>query len=104
MRRLIIAAALLLVGLAPGAPSDVAAQSFDCRRASLDAEYAICANPRLSLLDEEMSFLYTSLPSSLRSELRASQLAWLRRRNACGYDIGCIRNAYVQRIDFLSGY
>ncbi len=104
MRTVILVAMALATSIMAGASQHASAQSFDCRRASLDAEYAICANARLGILDEEMSSLFYSLPRALQRELRQSQLAWLRQRNACGYDIGCIRRAYIQRIEFLRDY
>lgn len=84
--------------------SGASAQSFDCSKARLDAELAICDSPRLSRLDEQMSSLYFSLPRYVRGEIKASQRRWLRRRNACGYDEGCIARTYLDRIDALSSY
>lgn len=79
-----------------------AAQSFDCSKARRAAEFAICDSLRLSRLDEEMSALYYGLPHAVREQIERSQLRWLRRRNACGYDRRCIARAYRRRIDVLS--
>jgi len=91
------------VFLGIGMPA-VSAQSFDCDKARLDTEYAICDSPRLSRLDEEMSSLYYDLPRYVRNEIKRSQLRWLRRRNACGYNRRCIARAYRRRIEFLLDY
>ncbi len=98
--RVLVAAGVLL-GLSVAGAS---AQSFDCNRARLDAEVAICDSPRLARLDEEMSSLYFGLPRYVREEIKGSQRRWLRQRNACGYDEDCIARAYLRRIDALSGY
>lgn len=96
---------LILFAFAVGfGVSGASAQSFDCDDARLDAEFAICDSSRLSCLDEDMSALYYDLPNAVREEIKGSQLRWLRRRNACGYDRRCIARAYRRRIDFLSQF
>ncbi|RIA56378.1 lysozyme inhibitor LprI family protein [Dichotomicrobium thermohalophilum] len=84
--------------------SQAAAQSFDCSKARLAAELAVCDSPRLSRLDEEMSALYFGLPYVVRDEIKGAQRRWLRRRNACGYDERCIEEAYLRRIEVLSQF
>jgi uncharacterized protein len=84
--------------------SGATAQSFDCEKARLAAEFAICDSQRLSRLDEEMSALYFGLPYVVRNEIKVSQRRWLRRRNACGYDTRCIEDAYLRRIEVLSQF
>lgn len=84
--------------------NDASAQSFDCGKARLDAEIAICESARLSRLDEEMASLYFGLPQYVREDIKGAQVRWLRRRNACGYDRRCIARAYRRRIDVLSRY
>ena len=42
----------------------VQAASFDCAKASTEIEHAICNNPELSRLDEEMAAAYRSIPKS----------------------------------------
>ncbi len=96
---------VVLLALFAGLGSSVAAaQSFDCGKARLAAEFAICDSPRLGRLDEEMSALYFGLPHVVRNEIKGSQRRWLRRRNACGYDRGCIARAYRNRIYVLSQF
>lgn len=97
----LIACLALFVGLLA---STASAQSFDCNKARLAAEFAICDSSRLSQLDEEMSALYFGLPYVVRQEIKGSQRRWLRRRNACGYDKTCIEDAYLRRIEVLSQF
>lgn len=96
-------ALLLALFLGLGA-SGASAQSFDCSKARLPAEFAICDSPRLARLDEEMSALYFGLPYVVREEIRESQRRWLNRRNACGHDDLCIEDAYLRRIEVLSQF
>jgi len=86
------------------AAHDASAQSFDCGKARLATEIAICESARLSRLDEEMASLYFGLPHYVRQDIKRLQRRWLRRRNACGYDRRCIARAYRRRIDVLSRY
>ena len=69
----------------------VHAQSW-CASSNLNAtELAICTDPILGDLDNEMSALYqqNKLPD---------QRDWLKARNTCGGDIFCIEDAYRNRI------
>jgi len=94
---------VLAVSVIAGAPA-VSAQSFDCDKARIATEFAVCDSPRLSRLDERMASLYFGLPHYIREDIESEQLRWLRRRNACGYDRRCIARAYRRRIDTLSRY
>jgi uncharacterized protein len=99
MRCLLLFALFLGLGA-----SGASAQSFDCSKARLAAEIAVCDSQQLSRLDEEMSALYFGLPFVVREEIKGSQRRWLRRRNACGYDPLCIEDAYLRRIEVLSQF
>lgn len=56
--------------------------SFDCSRAVTPQEKAICANPQLSRLDEQMAALYQALLAQLSpgaaAEVRQDQRDWIR--------------------------
>ncbi len=99
MRYAILAAVFLGLG-----ESGASAQSFDCSKASLATEQAICASAELGRLDEQMALLYFGLPVDVREAMRKSQRDWLRRRNRCGFDDVCIADAYRSRIQVLSQY
>lgn len=61
-------------------PSPLSAASFDCSRASTDIEHAICNNPELSRLDEQLADHYFSLNEADRytSAAREQHRNWLR--------------------------
>lgn len=97
--------AVLMVGvLLALSATGASAQSFDCGKARLATERAICDSAHLSRLDEEMASLYFGLPHYVRKDIEREQLRWLRRRNACRYDEPCIARAYRNRIEALSAY
>ena len=84
------------------------AQSFNCRYARTPDEIAICADGRLSRLDERLSNRFFRLRDSLygpeRARLDREQTAWLNARQQCGSDPGCIAATYRARIAELSGW
>jgi uncharacterized protein len=82
------------------------AQSFRCGAAETKSEVAICANDRLSNLDDRMSGLYETAMASANSaadqkRLRNYQVRFLGARNACGRDVSCITGAYLDQIEVL---
>lgn len=81
----------------------VYAASFDCSKASTAVEGSICANAELSDLDVQLSAEYKKARSisSDAAVLRKEQLAWLKTRNACGANVGCLTKAYTLRISEL---
>ncbi|MCB1405578.1 MAG: DUF1311 domain-containing protein [Rhodobacteraceae bacterium] len=85
----------------------VAQPSFDCGRASTATEHAICRSSTLSRLDSEMAAIYTaqrrSRSEAQRAQLSREQGAWLRERNACGGNTGCLDRAMRDRIATLGG-
>jgi uncharacterized protein len=94
-------AACALVTLTPLAH----AASFNCSGALSRTEAAICAAPRLSVLDSEMAAVHgrlmaVSTPQQRRYVL-PGQTDWLRNRNACGTSVSCIATAYNNRIFIL---
>jgi uncharacterized protein len=79
------------------------AASFDCRRARVGVEQAICFSPQLSQLDELMASLYQAAWAGTvdKQSLRQTQRDWLRLvRNQCTTE-GCLRIAYGNRIGQL---
>lgn len=77
------------------------AASFNCARADAPDERAICADAGLSLQDEKLGGLYTTLGKLMegrkRGELAAGQYAWLQERAQCKDDTACLVSAYGQR-------
>jgi uncharacterized protein len=89
-------------------PLAALAASYDCTRASTAAEIAVCDNPSLNRLDEELAVTYRSLldrlPPHQAAHLRDDQRSWLVARDSCGADVRCLRARYQERIARLNEY
>ena len=98
----VLSFAVLLGIAAPGA----SAASFNCRYAKLPVEVAVCQSRILGRLDERMARKYYRLkeraPYGAWREITREQKRWIRERNSCGYNEGCIEDAYYRRIDRLN--
>jgi uncharacterized protein len=77
------------------------AASFNCYGRLNITEAAICANPQLSSLDSKMAKAYRISFRAYGNYVKSSQVAWLRSRNACGGNVGCLRTSYANRIGSL---
>ena len=99
MKRILFSLSLLLI-----TPFSHAA-GFDCNKAKLASEQAICAMPSLSSLDEilVLSFNKALVLSKDAKALKAAQQTWLATRNACQTDAACLTDNYLKRIDELLG-
>ena len=84
------------------------AASYDCTRATTAAEIAVCDNPDLNRLDEELAMQYRSLlnqlPPRQANRLRDDQRSWLAARDSCGADVRCLRARYQERRARLNEY
>ena len=102
---LALAALPILLFTAAGQPGWAA--SFDCAKAETADEKAICADRQLNDADVEMAVLYTQLKPLLgmgaRGDLDDEQIAWLKRRAACGEDRACLSKAYQECLRQLRG-
>jgi uncharacterized protein len=96
--RVAVLTMLPFLGLIPSAE----AATFDCNKASTFVEKAICSNPRLTSMDDQLGRLYKdALAASSNSvALKAEQRAWLSSRDQCK-DSDCIIKAYEDRISAL---
>ena len=92
--RLIVLALLLSVGMG----SVGSAASFDCNKATTETEIAICGDPELSALDEEMAEAWMRLDGQVS---RSNQIQWLIERDACRTK-KCLVSVIEERIDYLS--
>lgn len=105
MSRLKLALASAVTAIALAGPA--AAQSFDCADASKPDEKAICANRTLANLDVKNATLYDVMNSlvgmGVRGDQQDAERAFLKKREACGGDTGCIRAAYEARIGEIEG-
>lgn len=79
------------------------AASFDCTKASTFAEKAICADPVLSRLGEQLDDAYRVAQKRAESRiaLRDAQRKWLTTRRDICRDASCLRTAYQARIEAL---
>ena len=88
----------------PPAPVSIS-PSFDCARAFKPDEIAICGSARLAALDVELADVYKEKRASgskgFRDNVRTTQRAWLKLRESCGADVGCLEEQYVAQIAYL---
>src|SRR5688572_12789301 len=92
-RHLLLPAILVFPALAAGA-------GFDCTQAANAIERSICADPRVSELDEYLARYYAGARTAVKAGaacLQADQQEWLRQRNRCA-DRNCLENAYLDRL------
>ena len=86
------------------------AASFDCAKARSEDERAICANPELSKLDDEMTAAYRKLwdtrmryeAPAAQTAFRANQKEWIGQRARCGAIANCLRDSYRARTAWLA--
>ena len=96
-------AILILKRLPPNAKP---VASFDCTKASIEAEKSICKSVALAAFDQSVAQTYklalayfkTKNASAQIEELKKSQKEWLSQRNACASDTACLEKAMESRI------
>ena len=95
MRLLICATALLVATLMLGASGLARADgpSFDCRKATLPTEKAICADPQMSAIDALVTKAYAGFEPAFGGDKRKIARGLVADRNACGTDAACIVSA-----------
>jgi uncharacterized protein len=99
-------ACLLLTSLA-AAPAATAA-SFDCAKAGTPTEKAICKDPAVSKLDEQVAAAFktalTFWPAgNWKTYILTEQRNWLKDRNAiCKADTACLKTDYERRLVYLT--
>jgi uncharacterized protein len=105
MKVLYAFATILFLGLLA---SPASAASFDCAKAGNATEKAICADPAVSRLDEQVAGAFrTALAlwpaGNWGAYLRAEQLGWLADRNRiCKADKACLKQDYTRRLAYLT--
>ncbi len=80
--------------------------SFDCNKAGVAIEFAICTDPRLAELDTAMAKRYRALRRSggtNKQALKQAQRDWIARRNSdCATaEIPCLIESYEGRLEAL---
>lgn len=91
-----------LQGKAPQA----ARPSFDCAKAQVAAEQAICGAPALARKDLALAQAYNqalaATKGATRKSLRETQRQWLFQRNACGVQAACLDRLMTARTTQLT--
>jgi uncharacterized protein len=87
------------------------ASAFDCTKAASTVEKAICADPELRILDDDMAAAYAEVrklsTSDERAMLAVSQRNWIASRESCPASesgiVACIKTATGERLQLLEG-
>ncbi len=101
-----LSALLVIIGSQPA----ISAPPFNCSIVAEPAEIAICDSADLGLYDRSMNRLYVDKRTALKAAgkldewdaLRLEQRAFLKTRNACGYEVACLTELYKERNDTLA--
>ena len=87
------------------APAPQVKPSFDCANPRSPAEAAVCNNPELAALDQEMSRLFTQKLQQpgffTRQRLLHAQRHWLRNRDTCAGNVACLKVQYQAAVQHL---
>lgn len=77
--------------------------SFDCSKASIPSEKAICKSSVLSLLDDELSNIYkqVKIKSTNTDLLKHDQIQFIKKLRTCLDNIDCLEENYNARISQL---
>jgi len=90
---------LMVTGLLLSLSTSVHSASFDCKKASNYAEREVCADEKLSSLDDKLSALYKKVRKTA-GDWREGQLTWLKKRNQCQSKT-CLLTAYQTRVAYF---
>src|SRR5688572_9004103 len=97
----------LLAALLCIAACATAAAGFDCGKARTEDEKAICGNPELSRLDDDMAAAFKAAVGLMSGDarriiaFRKNQVAWVKERSRCGDTVACLKSEYASRIRWL---
>ena len=98
----LLAAGLVTALITACTVKQLKAQSFNCRYARHSVERAICQDPMLGQLDEELASVYRRLllrlPKEEGKQLYQEEDAFVLFRNRCGAQRACIEESYRRRI------
>ncbi|RAI41946.1 lysozyme inhibitor LprI family protein [Rhodoplanes roseus] len=80
---------------------------IDCAKAETPADRTVCSTYTLGQDEARMATLYgiaTALVAmGQRGDIQDAQRAFIREREACGADTGCLSRVYANRIRQLDG-
>jgi len=102
----LLAAGLLAFLITGSGIRQLKAQSFNCRYARHPDERAICHDPLLGRLDEELASMYRRLllrlPKAEGAQLYKEEDVFVTLRSRCGAQRACIEESYRRRIRELN--
>jgi uncharacterized protein YecT (DUF1311 family) len=79
---------------------------YTCKDSKSAAELVVCQNQDLIVLDIKLNATYSGVQSRMTvaelKTLRDQQRIWVKERDRCGADAGCIRKLYLARLQQLS--
>jgi len=84
---------ILAGGILAAAPAQADGPSFDCAKASLPAEKAICADPQLSAIDLLVAKAYKGFEPAFGGDKHKIARGLIADRDACKSDTACIVSA-----------
>ena len=90
------------------APTATWAASFDCAKAGTPTEKAICKDPAVSKLDDQVGAAFKTAQGlwpagNWSTYIRNEQREWLKDRNGvCKADVACLKQDYERRLSFLT--
>ena len=90
---LLVLAIVLAGGMLAATSARADGPSFDCAKASLPAEKAICADPQLSAIDLLVAKAYKGFEPAFGGDKRKIARGLIADRNACKSDTACIVSA-----------
>jgi uncharacterized protein len=97
----LLAAELVALLITDSGTGQLKAQSFNCRHARHPDERAICHDPLLGRLDEELASVYRRLflrlPKEEGEQLYKEEDAFVILRSRCGAQRACIEESYRRR-------
>jgi uncharacterized protein len=106
MKRVLCAAIAAFTFSLPTVASAANYAPLNCAKAASAAEQTICGNYALGQAEARMATLYGIAMSLVamgqRGDIGDAQKQWLKARDACGADIGCLTRAYGDRIGQLN--
>jgi uncharacterized protein len=82
------------------------AVSFDCQKASNFVEKAICQNPTLSALDDELATVFQQALDNSKNpdSLKKQEVTWLKTKRDTCQTTACVEKAYKNRIAALNKF
>ena len=84
--------------------------AFDCAKAKTGVEKAICADPVLKKIDDDLATAYGAVKATLaeadQKMMTISQKRWIARREGCGSGestASCVKEMTAERLALLTG-